>query len=80
MWSCIISHRPVYREDQDIECEVIEEEEAELNIPAEESIDECQADSEDEDPVFLDISGLKSGKDQEVYVTVRMTLQFINCL
>lgn len=59
--------RPVYQEEPSQTSEVIQEEKSEVNLTQiEDQMEEAQEDSEDEAPVFLDLTGFKSGKDSEV--------------
>ena len=58
----------MYQEEAEPASEVIQEETSEVNLTQveEEMGDMDGADSEDEAPVFLDLSGFKSNKDAEV--------------
>lgn len=59
--------RPEYQEEPSPASEVIQEERSEVNLSqVEDQMEDTAPDSEDEAPVFLDLSGLKTGKDLEV--------------
>lgn len=60
----------MYQDEPGLASEVIQEERSEVNLNRiEDEMEEVQADSEDEAPVFLDLSGFRAGKDTEVCVT-----------
>lgn len=69
--SCTHTHcyiRPEYQEEPSPASEVIQEERSEVNLShVEDQMEDTAPDSEDEAPVFLDLSGLKTGKDLEVW-------------
>lgn len=57
----------MYQDEPDQASEVIEEEASEVNLSQiDDQLEDAQPDSEDEAPVFLDLTGLKTGKDTEV--------------
>jgi hypothetical protein len=62
--------RPAYQDDPAPASEVIQEETSEVNLnQIEDLVEDAQPDSEDEAPVFLDLTGYRSGKDAEVGVS-----------
>ena len=66
----LLLNRPVYQDEPNQTSEVIQEEKSEVNLTQiEDQMEEIHADSEDEAPVFLDLTGFKSGKDSEVWNT-----------
>lgn len=59
--------RPFYQEEPSQTNEVIQEERSEVNLSQiEDQLEDAQPDSEDEAPVFLDLSGFKTGKELDV--------------
>lgn len=62
------THSPVYLEEEGEE-EVIQEEGVELSLSRleeEMAIEDDVEDSDDDAPVYLDLSGIKQGRDEEV--------------
>lgn len=63
----------MYQDEPGPASEVIQEETSEVNLTQiEDQMDDMQGDSEDEAPVFLDLSGFRSGKDPEVGPLIAM--------
>lgn len=57
----------MYQDEPGPASEVIQEEASEVNLTQiEDQMEDIHVDSEDEAPVFLDLSAFKSGKDAEV--------------
>ncbi len=56
--------RPEYREDPSQTSEVIQEEMSEVSLQADDHVED-HSDSEDEAPVFLDLTGLRPGRELE---------------
>lgn len=73
--------RPVYQDEPSQTSEVIQEEKSEVNLTQiEDQMEEAQADSEDEAPVFLDLTGFNSGKDSEVWPVCHMEWELSVCV
>lgn len=63
--------RPLYQDEPSLTSEVIQEEVSEVNLTQiEDQMEDAEVDSEDEAPVFLDLSGFKSSKDAEGDIAV----------
>lgn len=62
----------MYQDEPGLTSEVIQEERSEVNLTQiEDQMEDVQADSEDEAPVFLDLSGFRAGRDPEVRLVTR---------
>ena len=57
--------RPEYKDEEGQENEVIQESDSAL-LQLDDELDDDQLDSDDDGPVFLDLTGLKTGKETEV--------------